>query len=188
MRQVCPLCALDDEVTAVPLGPGVFEYNCGNKRGHPSRAAYRWTGSDPGVGENFSDEVTGPAAELGMLDDLRACLKAEEGWVEYGIVEDRYAKLNPEAFDQLRERYGHRILGPQRTGRHTASVYIARVLAMLRDRDMIAFSYGPATGPWSYNGSISYWARLPAPVANKRITYAEYAEQMGPDASAGASP
>jgi len=188
MLQVCPVCVSDDDVTAVPLGPGIFEFTCNYSKGHPTRLPYRWNGTDPAIGETYSDDAVGPAAELGMLDDLPACLQVGEGWVEYGIVEDRYAKMNPAAFDELRDRYGHRILGPQRSGRHTASVYIARVLAMLRDRGLVAFSYGPATGPWSYNGSISYWGRLPAPPAGRRMTYAEYAKAIGSPAAGTQSP
>lgn len=174
MRQVCQKCALDDAVSWVPLGPGIFEYTCTNSRRHRDGMPHVWQGSAYET-LTASPEAEGPAAELGMLDDLPQCVSPGEGWVEYGIVEDRYAKLNPQAFEALRQQYGHRVLGPVVNPRHTASVYIARVLAMLRDREILAMNYGKATGEWSYNGTISYWAKPPpGPPKSQKLTYAEY--------------
>jgi hypothetical protein len=46
---------------------------------------------------------------------------------------------------------------------------------MLRDREILAFDYGKATGEWSYNGTISYWAKPPpGPPKSQRLTYAAY--------------
>jgi hypothetical protein len=178
-KQFCQLCALDDDVSWTPIGPGIFEYTCSAEKRHKSGQPHRWLSSGDGVVMGALAESEGPAAELGMLDDLPQCVIEGEGWVEYGVVEHRYAKLNPEAFEELRARYGHRILGPTVSPHHTASTYIARVLGMLRDRGVLAFDYAKATGQWSYNGSISYWAKLPPPPLTKRTTYEEFAAADG---------
>lgn len=39
-RLVCPLCARDDEVSVVPLGPGLWEFTCAAGAGHSG--AFRW--------------------------------------------------------------------------------------------------------------------------------------------------
>jgi len=177
MRQVCPLCVLDDYVTRIPLGDGAFEYTCSYSRRHRSGQSFTWIGT---ALERLSDapDVEGPAQELGMLDHLPACLNDGEPWVEYGIVEDRYAKLNPEAFEELRRRYGHRLLGPRITS-HTMSAYIARVLKMLSDRNVVALDWGKATGGWSYNEVVSYWAKPPpGPPKSQRLSYEVYRQKV----------
>jgi hypothetical protein len=174
MRQVCQLCALDDFVSAVPLGPEAFQYTCTYSKKHPTGKPHTWEGTAEEPFKN-SPESEGPAADLGMLEALPACIHEGEAWVEYGVVEHRYAKLNPDAFEELRQRYGHRVLGPTISPHHTASAYIARVLGMLRDRGVLAFYYAKATGEWSYNGSISYWAKPPpGPPHSQRLTYEAY--------------
>ena len=101
------MCVFDDFVTRVPLRDGTFECTCSYSRRHKSGQPFTWIGT---AQERLADapDVEGPAQELGMLDDLPACLNDGEPWVEYGVVEDRYAELNPEAFEELRQR---RLLG-----------------------------------------------------------------------------
>jgi hypothetical protein len=43
--------------------------------------------------------------------------------------------------------------------------------------------WGPATGYWSYNVGISYWALPPGPGRDEVLTYVEFAEREGLDPS-----
>ena len=39
------------------------------------------------------------------------------------------------------------------------SVYLLGRLSELSDEQLLLKSFGPAEGPWSYNGVISYWTK-----------------------------
>src|SRR5262245_25146624 len=90
-RQVCPLCALDDDdlVTWDVEGPGLWQFTCVN----PAHGEYSWltTGRDAlstGGHEGLSEE-------LGLYDDLLHCFAVGDPLLEYGIVEFRYATAYP---------------------------------------------------------------------------------------------
>ena len=126
----------------------------------------------------------GKAAALGLYEDLLHCLMPGEAFVEYGVVEHRYESLRPEVFQRLVEDYSHTRLG--RNKPFTASVFIALVLRRLAERGEVLQTVGQATGPWSHNEVISYWALPPGPEdPQARLTFAEYTGSTGSRATQG---
>jgi hypothetical protein len=155
-RQVCPLCARD-ELDIEPLGPLLWRYTCTNAR-HPG-GSFSWQGTATDAVDEPATE--GKAADLGLYEDLPRCLLPGEPFVEYGVVEHRYGELQPRVYQQLIDDYSHTRI--ERNKPYTASAFIASALGWLRDRGDLLHTVGPATGHWSYNEIISYWALPPGP-------------------------
>ncbi|MGK5170488.1 hypothetical protein [Geodermatophilus sp. CPCC 205761] len=158
VREVCPFHA-DDDVRGVPTGygDGSLAFAC-TRRGHPLEGPHTWL-RVPAVEAGPSG--SGLAAELGLATELPAAVKAFAGrWVEYGLVERAYAARRPTDFAHLVSRFGHTALVDKR---NTASAFLAGYLATLAKRGDILYHDGPATGRWSYNSKISWWAVAPRP-------------------------
>lgn len=176
VRQVCPLCSQDGSITIEPIGPGLWRYTCANRR-HPS-GSYSWQST---ITDRLDEEVVeGKAADLGLYEDLPRCLVPREPFVEYGIVEYRYSELRPSVYQQLIRDYSHTRI--ERNKPYTASVFIASALGRLADRGELLYRFGPATGHWSYNETISYWA-LPRGQGGEVsiLTWRQFAMQVGLD-------
>ena len=58
------------------------------------------------------------------------------------------------------QRYGHSAV---KRAQYTASAFLAKTLGDLSRSGDVLFHEGPATGRWSYNGKISWWALAPKP-------------------------
>lgn len=172
MRQVCPICGTDDDVRSVDLPSGETVYTCSRDRKH-SPDPYSWTYDDAGTVRGYPQE--GLAPDLNLFEGISKCFHDGDGWLEYGIIEERFRELNPESFETLRRIYGHTILdGPRK---YSMSTYIARhVLSKLETLGELAWFQGKPTGVWrTHNTDISYWARTPSPPRDQVKTYAEYA-------------
>jgi hypothetical protein len=170
--QVCQLCGHDDEVNVVPGGDhDNWLYVC-----TAHEVPYNWTVAIPSASSAGREGVT---AELGLYDDLLQCVQSGDPWVEHGIVEYRYSRLNPKVYlGELIPRFGHRAQGP----RHfSASALIAKALGQLRNEGLLAWRYDKATGFWDYNGTISYWATVPPPREDDRLTWEDFAGSHGLD-------
>jgi len=169
--QVCPLCAHDDEVSAVPDGEqSGWRFVCENHV-----PPYTWLVKTP----RTSSGREGISAEIGLYDDLVECVYRDDPWLEHGVVEYRYQLLRPTLYrEELVARFGHRAQGP----RHfSASALIAKALGQLRDEGILSWQYGKATGFWAYNGSISYWAPVPPPDDGRELTWTQFAHDVGLD-------
>jgi hypothetical protein len=158
-REVCPFHA-DDDVVGVPTGneDGSLIFTCDRSRGHPEDAPHIWlrVPAPPDV-----PGVDGLAAELGLGMDLPAALKQFAGmWVEYGLIERAYALYRPTEFARIVNEFGHNAIEPKR---YTTSAFVGRALGALGRQGTIGYRNGPATGRWSYNSSISWWAVHPLP-------------------------
>ena len=98
--------------------------------------------------------------EFGLFESLPHCLNAGEAFVEYGVVEYRYRQLKPDMFKDIVTKYGHRAI---ETGRpYTATTFLASALKLLANRNEVELRWGPATGFWTYDGTVGYWALAPA--------------------------
>jgi len=143
-----------------------------------ARGSYSWIGTTPDgpvdVGLSYNK-----AEDLGVPNDLLACLEHGEPFVEYGVVEYRYATTgNPSVYKQLVDDYGHTALGPKQ---YTASAFIAATLGRMEKEGTLAYKYDKATGFWSYNGGISYWALRPASSDAPPLTFETFARGAGFD-------
>jgi hypothetical protein len=176
-RQVCPLCSRDDlKITA--LGPALWRYTCSNEGRHGNQGVISWDGSE-------TDRLAlpeGKAADLGLYEDLPRCLFPGEGFVEYGVVEHRYSERCPRLYEQLLQDYSHTRI--ERNKPYTASVFIALALGRLADRGEVLYQVGLATGYWSYNGVISYWALPSGSTDWEQTTWLKYATSRGLDPNA----
>lgn len=190
MMEVCPLCGDDYDVApdAVPSGDagvGLRPFRCSHRSHGPD--GYVWLAAPLGLsgkGSSGGAEL-GLAEELGLYEILPALLVADEPWVEYGIVERRLREAEPEVFAELVERYGHIETHGSKT--YTASAFIARTLGDLtrppRGSRVARCGTGPATGFWSYNERVFYWALPPGPSSKTQLTFADWATGRGWDPS-----
>jgi hypothetical protein len=169
--QVCPICAIDDYVSFIRTPhDGKAIYMC-SREGRHADSPYLWTVDEGGNERHYPEE--GLAPELDLYSDFRRCFEEEGLWLEYGVLEDRFSRINPENFEVLRGIYGSVILDGAR--KYSMSSYITRhVLAKLEEWGELVYREGPATGEWAYNSRISYWALVPAPPNNRTLTYQRY--------------
>lgn len=171
--QVCPFHA-DEGVRGTPLHDeaGTTAFEC-QRRGHPRPGPWTWS-SVPEPPSSMA--ASGLAAELGLHTELPAAIASHGGrWVEYGLVERAYARTQPEDFRRIVRTYGHNHLAPSQ---YTASAYLARTLGDLSRHGTVLFRVGRATGRWSYNEAISYWAVSPEPDWNNRLSWEDAAATM----------
>ena len=76
-------------------------------------------------------------------------------------------------------------MGPHTSGTAALSVsaFLAGTLGRLWSRGVVVGQERNATGYWTYNSSISYWALPPAPPEDHVLTYIDYATDIGLDPS-----
>ncbi len=143
----CPLCASTDNVERpVALPEGGWQFVC---RGDHDPYAFD-VDSDAQL-VPFPEDL---AADLEILEDLRALILNEFQRVEYGIVEHMYGTAHRKKYDKLINAYDH---GALEGGKYTTSSFIAGVLGRLRLAGQLNGAIGPATGYWSQNVAITYW-------------------------------
>lgn len=167
-RQVCPFHS-DEDVSGTPTGnDGSVVFRCDLSRGHPEPGSYSWVQSP----EPPDQRGIGGLAEALRLDiELPSALaRYPNQWVEYGVLEAAYAASNPADFGELVQRYGHTAI---EATRYSASAYLSFTLGRLSTGGSILFHVGPATGRWSYNGQIFWWALPPAPSWTDRVSWVE---------------
>ena len=171
-RQVCPLCATDDEVELRSDGPDLWTFVCNNP--HPT-ASFEWS---PTPVVSSGSGQSGLAAELGLYDALLRSIGRGE-WVEYGVVEYRIAKEEPSAYRTLLDIYGHASLGPTR---YSTSSFISHTLAQLQKEGLLIVDWTKATGYWSYLSRVSAWA-LPGTPSGQILTWVDLAASLDVDPS-----
>jgi hypothetical protein len=128
-RQVCPICALDDDV-AVQKVDDEWVMTC-TSAGHvpfewrPSAQYLKTLSYRTGIGEEF-----------GVYDTLLECLLP--GLSEYGVIEYRFSQADPATYRHLLGRYGHRAIAP---AKYTTSSFLGGALGHL-------WREGSVTGIW----------------------------------------
>ena len=86
------------------------------------------------------------------------------------------AEQHPRVFAELVSAYGHRFLftsGQRPASSYTMSMYLARTLGQLARTGAVELRIDQATGYWSYNSSISWWAMPPAQDWSGRLSFAD---------------
>jgi hypothetical protein len=156
MPAFCSLCLSDEYTTEGVADDGRRFVVCANSREH---------GPDGFVWEPYEPKKTnargdGLGAELEIWDKLLECVPTDGIAHPYGEVEDLFIERYPSDAVLLQDRYGHRWREGKKTiNQYSMSVYLAARLRDLAREGSVDLSWGPAEGPWSYNGIISYWAR-----------------------------
>lgn len=169
-RQVCPFHG-DEDVLGVPTGDddGSLTFICPRSKGHIEPGPHSWLYVPQPEGLPSLD---GYAAELGLARELPTAIAQYRGtWIEYGVAERAYALRCPDEFAAIVSRYGHKAITPKQ---YTASAFLAGVLGVLSRHGTVLYHPGPATGRWSYNEVISWWAVAPEPDwETSRLSWAE---------------
>lgn len=148
---VCQLCGYDDYLEYFALPDDVWEVTCSN----PAHKPYTWC---PTPYDDL-DDSSGIAAELGLFDLLLELVPDDGPYDEYGIIEYRLGLQYPKEYSTLLQRYGH--TAQARGKKYTMSAFLGGVLGAMYRTDKISSVWGPATGYWSYNGTIGHYAHLP---------------------------
>ena len=172
-RQVCAFHA-DEDVAGVRLNEDSYVFTCDRSTGHPLPGPYSWMQAPepPDL-----PEISGLARELHLDVELpTAIAKHADQWAEYGVVEIAYATARPADFATLVDRYGHTAI---EATRYSASSFIASTLGRLSRTGKVLFRWGPATGRWSYNSQISWWALPPGPDWTHRTSWVDLGRGMG---------
>lgn len=155
MPAYCPLCASDERTTEGVADDGRSFAVCA-ARDH-GEDGYVWEPTPPRGATTRGD---GLGADLEIWDKLLECVPSDGIPHAYGDVEDAFFKRYPADASLLQERYGHRWRdGKKSVNSFSMSVYLAARLSELAGEKLLVKTFGPAEGPWAYNGIISYWAR-----------------------------
>jgi hypothetical protein len=151
----CPLCASDDWTSDGVTDDGRKYVVCLNPREHPPEG-YVWEPTAEKTGVTRGD---GLGAELDIWDKLLECVPPDGLSHPYGDVEDQFFDRYPNDAAFLQDRYGHAWRNGKRSGQYSMSAYLSRRLGELAEEGLLGVHWGPAEGPWSYNGRISYWSK-----------------------------
>lgn len=183
----CKDCFTVDEVTVtVDTAAGEWVYRCaGSAHGD---TPFEWRVVPP-TAPTVQQYREGYLAELDVYDTLLACILPSDPWLEYGVIEDRFRRRDPKAYKQLVDQFSHSRRNAKRGGpdqdparTQTTSMRLAHALGSLASEGLCARGEGTATGYWGgYLSVVSYWAPVPAPDAELRLTWAEYAATVGAD-------
>ena len=144
-----------------------------------------WSSHGPHVGTDAGKErpstliplADGIAAELGLHDDLVACLREGE-WAETGVIEHRYGTANPTNYRWMVDRWGHVAQGPRR---YSVTSFIGSTLGWLLRENIVAHKSSTGTGFFSYNQAIGFWTLRPVPSETFDSSWANVAVELGHD-------
>lgn len=180
MMRMCPKCFTAEDVS--PAGHG--QYCCENPR-HDD-GSYTWTPEPQAKPATPGREST--LIELGVYDDLLACIHGDDGWLEWGVVEDRYRNIAPATYNDLVQRYSHSRRNAVRGGPDVKPAHgrlvsnrLSIALGQLHAEGLVSWSHRQATGYWHYNGKTSFYAPVPAPAEDNVLTWESYATKQGLD-------
>lgn len=181
MRQECQICVDRDEFVKWEIeGPGLWRYTCTGPDHGPD--GYSWLSTGRGALDGAGHE--GICDEIGMYDALLRCFSPGEGYIEYGIVEYRYAIANVDDYHYLVRLYSH-VQDARNKGTTidtSASAIIGGALGRLDRRDALLIRVdAKATGFWSYNGRLHGWALRPGPADDTVTTWVDFASANGID-------
>ncbi|MFC5138414.1 hypothetical protein ACFPK1_09250 [Actinomycetospora rhizophila] len=171
MIQTCPSCFRADDVRWSRLPEQMVSYVCDDP--HGGAGPRTWT-AVAGSRRPTETDTAGVTDEL--LEPLFRCVRDGDPFVEYGVVEYRLRQEHPDLFLSHVTDRGHAILGHRQAT--ASSVRFAAALGRLADRQALLKRPGPATGAWSRNERVTYWARPPAP-DGPPVTWASFCESIG---------
>jgi len=168
----CPKCFSSDDVTYESLPDDVLQYRCG--RSHDGSGPHTWLRAKSELAAAIDESPEGVTDEL--LEPFSQCVVAGEPLTEYGVIEYRFSLAYPELFAAHVAERGHVML--KRKVATASGVRFAMALSRLAERGELVREYGQATGAWSYDGQVSYWAKPPV-TSPGRVTWVEYCTREG---------
>lgn len=181
---VCNNCFYADDVTPLGRVDGDWEYQCENPK--HGATPHTWI-VESGTATAYVPSREGYLEDFNAYADLLSCIHSDDGWLEYGVVEHRFRQVSPH-YIQMCHLYTHSAMNAIRGGRlvdppqtATISARLARALGQLSNEGLVSKNWLPATGFWSYNQPISYWAPVPAPPGSERVTWTAFAEGQNLD-------
>lgn len=171
----CPVCFRADEVSyPTPAPDGGWELEC--SAAHDGDGPYAFV-VEPVLGRaggRMHSVPTGITDDL--LQPLQACFRAEDGWLEYGVIEYRLRQLAPEVFARHVREAGHRMFGPKT---NTASCRISMALRRLRSQGHLDSYISGSTGAAWDGNPISYWSRTPDAARARALTWTQFCRVSG---------
>ncbi len=189
MLLTCPRCFTFDDVTYLHAPEGGFLYTCTNTGKHHGDGVWQWV-ADPNDPTNTkSKSKTATTAVMGagegktndLLDPFTTILQNLPHGVfyEHGVLEYELRCQYPDLFGHHVAENGHVLLGP---GKFTASsTRFAAALMRLERAGVVVHMLGTATGAWSYNSGVSYWALIPAPATTNTLTWVQRCAELDRD-------
>lgn len=168
---LCPLCGHDNYLEVTADTGTELEIMC-RHRGE----GREWTTRQRRHHAPLGPTRGGYGEQLGLYDDLQEILVVGEPYLEYGVVEHRYAEHNSAAYEELVGSYSHTAYGPTR---YSASVFIGRALWTLQREGVLERISCPATGYWEYNHRLSAWAKPPVQPDAGVLSWADFAFSIG---------
>jgi hypothetical protein len=175
-RQVCQLCALDDDIVTFidEDDPEQVVLMCEG----PNCAQHTWRPRKQISARGGHIARSGIGEELGVYDDLVACVANSETWLEYGIVEHRYKEAHPATYARMVRRWGHRAKAPTK---YSMSSFLGGCLGHLAREGVISTRRAPTSAYWSYLSAATHAAGVPRPPEDRQLSWATYAETSNLD-------
>jgi hypothetical protein len=169
------LCVQDDRVVVEAEGEGLFRFTCIDETQdmHP----FVWWTRHGVKLHGLPQEGVG--YDLGVYETLLGLFTPQDGYLEYGVVEDRFAASDPVAYRRLVDRYSH--TAKERPLDYSASAFLASALGLLGREGLLRYRSTKATGYWSYNSRVFAWAVPGVDTATPTTTWVEVATERGID-------
>jgi len=175
----CPACQRDDGQGPPVLNPdGNLDFTCTYDHGGRGPVVFtRITPDDTGRSSGMTAVRDPDTKTDDLLEHLRGCIRAQDGWTEFGVIERRLQDLAPEVFARHVAEAGHRMFGPKSTTASGARVSTA--LSRLEAQGLLAHDERLSTGAaWKHSRAVSYWLLLPDGDGSRTLTWVQYCIDM----------
>ncbi len=181
----CPSCAHNfDANFDFTDADGRAVYRCDASHGGSGSLTYQAppTATSPSNGGSPTAAGNTVATDELLTEDLRevllGCIRPEDGWTEFGVIEYRLGQQHRDIFARhVRER-GHVMFGHRRSTASGSRVSMA--LRGLARAGLIEHGNRPSTGEgWKQTSPISYWALTPVAADAPTLTWAAFCSELG---------
>lgn len=175
-RLICHGCGDDIAATQPGDEAGVWLYECPACLDVDGQLTIELRVDRPS--QRGSRATSGVMADLGVYDGILEALGRRPGqWLEFAVVEHLYAQVEPLAYRELVERYGHVAIMPDT---HTASWMLGRAAwTLFHGNEVKSRRMGRGTGRWAYLSSCRAWTLPTTPDAVETLTWEAFSLQEG---------
>jgi hypothetical protein len=173
----CPSCGSDAATTYTRAPDSGFLYTC--RYTHDGDGQCTWT-ANPAKGANAPTGWSTEGVTTNLVDPLLKIMRAlPDVWLEHGVIEYQLRLDYPDLFAQHVADRGHVLTGAVQAT--ASSVRFATGLLRLERLGTVEHKLGPATGAWSYNAEVGYWALTPIPASEASLTWAQRCADISRD-------